>query len=98
MSVAESFGVPSGEARSIAAEVAMAIKPWRSLARDRAIPAQEIDLMASAFQEDELARVLSSKATTGAKPTRRSRSKRSSKEASSAQGIAERGKAAAERS
>jgi serine/threonine-protein kinase HipA len=77
MSVAEYFGLRGSEARSIAAEVATAVKPWRSIAQARAVAAREIDPMASAFQEDEIERALSSKTTAAPKRARKTSSERS---------------------
>lgn len=59
MSVADYFGVPSIEAKTIAGETAAAVKSWRSVAQARGISPQEVDLMSSAFQEDAIETALS---------------------------------------
>jgi serine/threonine-protein kinase HipA len=72
MSVADYFGLGSSEAKAIAGQVAAAIKPWRSAAQAHGIGAPEIDLMSSAFQDDEIEAALSFKTMiTTAKPLRK---------------------------
>jgi serine/threonine-protein kinase HipA len=69
MSVADYFGLRGSEAKTVAGQVAAAIKPWRRVAQARGIGAPEIDLMSSAFQDDEIEAALSFKTTiTTAKP------------------------------
>jgi serine/threonine-protein kinase HipA len=86
MSVAEYFGLRTDDAKTIAGEVARAIVPWKSAAQAQGIGRQEIEQLASAFQEDELRIALSFKTISGAaKPPRAKklkeakRSKRSKK-------------------
>jgi serine/threonine-protein kinase HipA len=66
-SVANYFGLRSSDARTIAAEIAAAIKPWRSVAQARGIGAREIDLISSAFQANEIETALSHKTAVSAR-------------------------------
>ncbi len=76
ISVADYFGLQTSEAKTIAGEVAAAVKPWRSVAQARGIGAQEMDLMSSAFQEDEVQSALLLKtAVATAKPTKKAKKK-----------------------
>jgi serine/threonine-protein kinase HipA len=61
MSVAEYFGLRTGEAKTIAGEVARGTAPWKSVAQARGIGSQEIEQLSSAFQEGELQIALSHK-------------------------------------
>ena len=56
LSVAEYFRLSPVEARQMAGEVAGAVSKWRPTARSLGVPAAELDLMASAFEHDDLTR------------------------------------------
>jgi serine/threonine-protein kinase HipA len=58
LSVAESFGLKTKEARAIAREVGEAVTNWRNLAADAGIGKAEINRMASAFEHDDLSQSL----------------------------------------
>jgi len=58
LSVAESFGLKTKEARAIAREIGEAVTNWRNLAADAGIGKAEINRMASAFEHDDLSQSL----------------------------------------
>jgi serine/threonine-protein kinase HipA len=49
-SVAAHFGIKPDKAKTIASEVAAAVKHWRKTAKGLGLSADEIDRMASAFE------------------------------------------------
>ena len=81
MSVADYFGVHTNDAKTIAGEVAKAVVPWKTSAQARGISKQEIEQLASAFQEDELRTALSFKTTSVA--AKRTKTKKQSQPNSS---------------
>jgi serine/threonine-protein kinase HipA len=56
MAVAERFGLKPDAARTIAAEVAVAVLAWRQVAADNGLTNQQVDRMASAFEHQDLAK------------------------------------------
>lgn len=79
MSVAEYFGLTRDEGATIASEVATATKRWRESAQERGIRRQELEEIASAFQEDEMTAALSlRKLVAIAQPPKPKRKARSS--------------------
>lgn len=56
LSVAEYFRVTKTQARQTAREVANAVSRWRRAATSLGISAAETEIVASAFEHDELAR------------------------------------------
>jgi serine/threonine-protein kinase HipA len=57
-SVAGYFGLRGGDARNIAAEVGAAVLAWRDVAAQQGLSNAQIDRMASAFEHDDLAKVI----------------------------------------
>lgn len=55
LSVAEYFRLSPGEARKAAGEVGKVVAGWRRVAKGLGIPSGELDLMASAFEHEDLA-------------------------------------------
>lgn len=54
LEVASYFELSSGEAQSIAADVAAAVSSWRSVAADLGLTSAEIERMSSAFEHEDL--------------------------------------------
>lgn len=74
MSVAEYFGLKRNEAAAIAADVAAAATRWKTSAQGRGIRRQEIEEIASAFQEDQMTEALALKKVSAiAKPPKAKR-------------------------
>lgn len=59
LSVADSFGLKTKDARAIARQVGEAVANWRGVAADAGIGKAEINRMASAFEHDDLSQALS---------------------------------------
>jgi serine/threonine-protein kinase HipA len=58
LSVAEYFRLTQAQARQTAGEVAKAVSRWRQEATSLGIPAAETEIVASAFEHEELARAI----------------------------------------
>jgi serine/threonine-protein kinase HipA len=50
LATADSYGLRQDDARRVLAEVATATSGWARIARDMSLPAEEIALMAEAFE------------------------------------------------
>jgi len=58
MSVAEDFELGRDKAKAIATQVGKAVSTWRNVARQHGINKTEIDRMATAFEHEDLKKVL----------------------------------------
>lgn len=58
MAVAGRFGLKPDGARSIAAEVGVAVHAWRMVAADNGLTGAQIERMPSAFEHEDLAKAV----------------------------------------
>ena len=58
LETAEYYGLKTGEAKSLAGQVACSVSGWRAEAASLKVPAGEIERMSSAFEHDDLEEAL----------------------------------------